>query len=40
MSYRTRWSILMTIGGQGLVGLFASGMVFNAIFNPAGRIPH
>lgn len=52
MSYRTRWTILMTIGGLAaaaaiwaitgnvwwaVVGLLVSGMVFNAIFNPASR---
>jgi len=48
MSYRTRWTILMTIGGlaatgvvwaitdniwRTVVGLLASGIVFNTIFN-------
>lgn len=52
MNYRTRWTILMTIGGLAtaavvwaitdniwwsLVGLLASGMVFNAIFNRGSR---
>ena len=52
MNYRTRWTILMTIGGLataavvwamtgniwwGLVGLLASGMVFNAIFGGGNR---
>jgi hypothetical protein len=54
MSYRARWTILMTIGGLAaagvvraitdniwwtVVGLLASGIVFNAIFNQGGRSP-
>jgi len=54
MSYRTRWTIFMTVGGLavagvvwnitdnvwwGVVGLLASGMAFNAIFNPGSRRP-
>lgn len=54
ISYRIRWTILMTLGGLataaivwlitdniwwGLVGLLASGMVFNVLFNPGTRSP-